>query len=543
MIRRNALLAGMAAGLALAQPSSDAEKLRARRSWDTGFMSRRPPGKQSEALRIESNDDAFLGITLWRLRVAKPSDDPAVKVRLGNYDWTLERVSQRAPLGGGERIRISVESERAGYLYVIVRMALLSGGKQPVFLIYPPPGSGPHDNYVTPGTMVAVPSPNADPAYLQIRGYGTEDKYTVLLTPRPIPGIGAETKGNEIVEQLADWRTIWGRPVKQLDAPELAPKVTPAEAGVMRQPSLRLTQDDPPPQDLYHASAAPNEPIIVDLDRSFVIAQPKGTGNFGIGGLHGIGARKPPTAPAERRAPPSRVTASSFLTPDGVEPAGYGLYSYVLFGSRPESLDSSRWQRYFQIILAFLTLPSVDETAKYVAPEGLNLTFFPTVCAGRELPATSMQPIVFQFDPKRVEAHALEHRAGGKPFAGHGTSNPDTACTLVSNYDYSRAQKLLALLPGSHLEGPYIVSVAQPLGAAASLPAQYLYQDLSTVPPELVNLWFKEFMAQAQDEQFWKTRSKEQFVLRLRTAIGIVSQQIPDFGSTVTWAFLTPSRK
>jgi hypothetical protein len=240
---------------------------------------------------------------------------------------------------------------------------------------------------------------------------------------------------------------------------------------------------------------------------------------------------------------PSRVTVSSFLTPSQEEEPGYGLYSYVLFGARPESKDSNRWRRYYQTILDFLMLPPAEQAEKYAPPAGLNLTLFPVALSPQELPSFRFLPNEFRFDPQRVAAHVREHQTGGKPFAGHGSSNGDNACLLVSSYDYARAQKLLSVLRGPHLEGPYIVSVTQPLGKARVPPTQYLYQDLSSVPPELVSLWFMEFMAQAQEEQFWRTRTKEQFVLRLRTAIGVAGQQVPDFRGTITWAFATVPRK
>src|ERR1017187_1554684 len=125
-------------------------------------------------------------------------------------------------------------------------------------------------------------------------------------------------------------------------------------------------------------------------------------------------------------------------------------------------------------------------------------------------------------------------------------SSPDkqgTACILVDNYDYGRAQFLLSVLDSSHLEGPYIVSVRSPLSKMSSLPDQYLYQDLSTVPPKLISLWIKEFMAQAQEQEFWATRTKEQFVLRLRTAIAVAGQQIPSFDDSVHWAFTTMTQR
>lgn len=234
-----------------------------------------------------------------------------------------------------------------------------------------------------------------------------------------------------------------------------------------------------------------------------------------------------------------RMTGSSFLIPLQDEAAGYGLYSYILFGSRPESLGSDRWRRYYEAILAFLMMPTAEEMSRYVPPAGLNITYLPITCSERELPEAFLQPRAFGFDEKRLSAHAMEHQADGQAFSGHIVSNGSTACILVSNHDYSRAQKLLSVLPRAHMEGPYIISVTQRLGTTLTLPAEYLYQDLSAVPPELIGLWVREFMAQAQEEKFWRTRRKQQFVLRLRTAIGMMSRQIPDVGNRITWAFTT----
>jgi hypothetical protein len=256
-------------------------------------------------------------------------------------------------------------------------------------------------------------------------------------------------------------------------------------------------------------------------------------------GLNRLGGITPPPArPDPERIPSGRVTASAFLTPLQDEGPDYGLYSYILFGSRPESLGSDRWRRYYETILSFLTIPTADEMSKYTPPVRLNITYLPIAVSQHELPAGSLQPRVFNFDKEKVAAHAMEHQATGKAFAGHTPSNSSSACTLVSNYDYPRAQKLLMTLPAAHMEGPYIISTKQPLSKTLQLPAEYLYQDLSSVPPELIDLWIREFMAQAQEKEFWKTRTKEQFVLRLRTAIGIMSQQVPDFGNAITWAFV-----
>lgn len=524
MTWRKAISAAILAALALAQENT-------RRSWDANFLSHRPATPNSSAPRLNS-DDAYLGVTVWRLRLSQPSDNPGIRVQLGvPGDWTADRVSEHAPLSNGAKFRITVESARAGYLYVIRSRGIAE-------ILYPSLATAAETNYVTPGTVVVVPSPkDPTPHFQYAQG---DDLYTVLVTPHPIPGIKIGPGRNEIpYEEFADWKIIWSYPVTRLATMYSASSLTQAEAEAMNRPTRPLTQSDSTPQDLYRSEAPPGEPIVIDIAKSLVEERPRLPGSFsGI-----IGRTRAPTTAAPVPPRGSRVTAGSFLTPEQNEAPGYGLYSYVLFGERPESLDSTRWRRYFQTILAFFNLPPAESTVSYVAPAGMNLTFFPITCAQRELPKSSYQPIAFQFDPERVKAHAQEHQASGKPFAGHGASNADTACTLVSSYDYSRAQQLLALLPGPHLEGPYIISAAQPLSKAGALPAQYLYQDLSSVPPELVSLWFKEFMAQAQEPEFWKTRTRDQFVLRLRTAIGIASQQVPDFGSTITWAFITAPRK
>jgi len=215
------------------------------------------------------------------------------------------------------------------------------------------------------------------------------------------------------------------------------------------------------------------------------------------------------------------------------EGADYGLYSYILFGSRPESPASEQWLRYLEAISAYLDVPTAAEVSRLVPASRMNISFLPVTCYDRELPGLTR---MFHFDRERLAMHEMEHRASGN-VSNHESSPRESACILVGSYDYARAQVLLSVLSGPHLGGPYIVSSKLPLSKIQTLPPQYLYQDLSAVPPKLIRLWVKEFMAQAQEEEFWKTRTKEQFILRLRTAIGVASDQLPDFGSAVKWTF------
>ena len=195
------------------------------------------------------------------------------------------------------------------------------------------------------------------------------------------------------------------------------------------------------------------------------------------------------------------VTSRELLREGKHEEKGFGLYSYILFGSPPN--DATR-ERYLATLNSFLAIPSTREMIKYVPRKQLNVTYVPTKVAAQ----------------------------------------PSSAEELLKAYDYARASGLLARIPckqgdvlcGSYLAGPYIISTTKPLTEQASLSDSFLYQDISSVPARIVPLWVDEFMAQSSQAEFWKKRKGPQVALELRTAIAIAADGIPDVGhSADSW--------
>jgi len=173
------------------------------------------------------------------------------------------------------------------------------------------------------------------------------------------------------------------------------------------------------------------------------------------------------------------------------EDQGYGLYSYLLFASPPTHATRDRYQAAVTAYLEFISPIKVLE--EYLQRRQLNITYLPLTVSlpERILPQESTQWI-------------LEH------------------------YNYTRARILLSTLPGAHSEGPYIVSSRKPLRVGKILAEPYLYQDLSWVPPRLVELWVKAFLNQATQERFWEERTAERWVRKLRTAIAILAEGLPE---------------
>ena len=184
----------------------------------------------------------------------------------------------------------------------------------------------------------------------------------------------------------------------------------------------------------------------------------------------------------ETAGPPPRETGRSFLVGNQKEEEGYGLYSYFLFGSPPTT--EAACERYLRFIEMYLQIiPDITALEEYISPNELNVAYLLL----KESPAT-------------------------RP----------SAEWVLEKYNYERARVLLRALPGTHRDGPYIVSTLKPLTGVETLSSKYLYQDLSAVPldpPGLIVLWVKEFLSQAAQERFWEERTVEQLVLKVRTNI------------------------
>src|SRR5712675_3079924 len=104
---------------ALAQPTPSPQDLRTRQVWNKNWLTRRPPGTKPVAVASPtSGDEACVGITLWRLRpsLALPNADVRERIAGSDLEWTPVRVAVGTPLPEDDKLRISVETTRNGYL-------------------------------------------------------------------------------------------------------------------------------------------------------------------------------------------------------------------------------------------------------------------------------------------------------------------------------------------------------------------------------------------------------------------------------------------
>lgn len=210
-------------------------------------------------------------------------------------------------------------------------------------------------------------------------------------------------------------------------------------------------------------------------------------------------AAPPATQPPLRPSAPGQglLNAWATLQQGADEPDGFGMYSYLVFAGPPT--EATR-DRYVAALRAVLEYDPVAEALVYADRSSINLTFIPV--------------------------------------RGAVTHQPES---LLEAYDYARARAVLRQVDVPGGRGPYLLSSTAPLDPRdpAGGDAPVLWQDLSTVPPELVRLWVREYMAQAVSEDGYQGEAGARWVVRLRTGIEQVATAWPvvsdSLDSLVQW--------
>jgi len=275
------LLMLLTAAGAAAQDNDDAT----RGLWDTAFMQQRPPGRAATGARRRpayrpagasrtarpetAAGKSVVGITVWRLRPSTAADEVRQLIHGQQGEWTPERVSAEEPLREGERVQITVEAPRSGYLYVFDREVYADRSLGDPYLIFPTTAIRGGDNLVKAGRVIEIPSSDDKPPFYTIKKSRPDyegELLTVLITDAPLaelsPGPGALKLPRE---QVSSYEKRWGAVVDNIelvDGP--GTPMTAAEKKAAEGRRL-LTRSDPMPQSIYRVRSKPGEPLLLSV--------------------------------------------------------------------------------------------------------------------------------------------------------------------------------------------------------------------------------------------------------------------------------------
>ena len=252
-----------------------------RNLWNEAFVQQRPQIAQKttatqppSAVRLLGN--SFVGMTLWRMRQSREADDVRFRGLVhpgdpaGRAEWTPERVTFDKAVKIGEYVRLTIETAKRGYLYVVDCDVYADGTRNQPTLVFPTKRLRDGDNRIQPGIPIEIPD-QADlpPAFVlqQTRSDQTALLVTVIVAPQPIPGLNVRQDSQLLTDaQVATWTHDWGSHVERLDDLRSTGKAyTPAEKVAAAGAAKPLGTGDPLPLALFHAQTRTEGPILVSV--------------------------------------------------------------------------------------------------------------------------------------------------------------------------------------------------------------------------------------------------------------------------------------
>ena len=232
----------------------------------TGAM-RVPPRRGTKPPATEE-----IGVTVWRLRPSRTNDEGGrvlVLDGLKQTQYTPERIEASTPLNVGDRVRITVESPRAGFLYIVDREQYSDGTFGEPVLIFPTLQTRGGDNRVMPGKLIDIPAQEDQYSYFTAQPAGTRrdqvaEVLTIILVSQPLPlQIGAQPL-KLTPRQVGGWEQSYGGAAEVLELVGGAGQTWTNEEKLAGAANGRqLTQGGPPPQTVYRVARKTGGPILV----------------------------------------------------------------------------------------------------------------------------------------------------------------------------------------------------------------------------------------------------------------------------------------
>ena len=250
-----------------------------RKLWDTAFTgSTKKTTNRRRAYRnatpnVPVNNvapETVVGVTLWRLRSAKRNDSGErliVHDNNASSEWVPERIGANTRLVQGDRLRISVEAVRAGFVYVINREQYADGSFGEPYLIFPTTRTGAGDNEVAIGRLLDIPYQDDSPPFFTMRKSRADhvaEVLSVIVAPTRLEGVTITDKALKLTdEQVASWEKAWGSGVGRMEMATAGQSWTKEEKDARTR---ALTTSAPSPQLVfYRPSVKPSEPMFVKL--------------------------------------------------------------------------------------------------------------------------------------------------------------------------------------------------------------------------------------------------------------------------------------
>ena len=208
----------------------------------------------------ESDSDIWqLGVTIWKLQ----------RDRSRQLERVSKRVAADTKFHEGDLLRISIESPRGGYLYIIDRDWFTDGSSGETNLIFPVRGE---DNRLKPGKLIDIPTEDEESFKATPKPNQAGELLTIIVTLSPLQLPLSNNPLPITNAQLSDWEKRWSAITDRYEMNDGAGQTRTIEeqqaaaTGGTRQ----LTRDDPSPQTIYRLVPKNRDGVLCNLMLSYV---------------------------------------------------------------------------------------------------------------------------------------------------------------------------------------------------------------------------------------------------------------------------------
>jgi hypothetical protein len=269
-----------------ARPLSDATAaIGGNRTGATGSAGRPPIYRRTGSMPLPAGprrsrppSTEEIGVTVWRLRPSQSGDTGGRVLVLDGLkpaEWTPERIEADTTLNIGDRVRLTIESPRPGFLYIIDREQYADGSFGEPMLIFPTLRTRGGDNRVEPGRLIDIPAQEDQYSYFTAQPSGDRrdqvaEVLTIILVSQPLKLQIGDQPLKMTNPQIARWEKLWGAAAERLELIGGAGRTwTNEEKQAGAAKGNRLSSSGPPPQTVYSVARKAGGPLLVTVPLSY----------------------------------------------------------------------------------------------------------------------------------------------------------------------------------------------------------------------------------------------------------------------------------
>src|SRR5215471_3181929 len=181
---------------------------------------------KSNSDKNDPADDAFIGFTVWEMRESASGTERrsfTLKKPDGkNVVLRPFRLGANSQLVAGRSYVFSVESARAGYLYIIDREQFANKTLGAPVLLFPTKGVRGGNNKIAAGYPVEIPDQKTESAYFEATRNGKDhvgEALTIVVSSEPLVDV-SRLKENPITldpQEVLKWEKQWSTRTRWAD--------------------------------------------------------------------------------------------------------------------------------------------------------------------------------------------------------------------------------------------------------------------------------------------------------------------------------------